>query len=159
MPSHVVFSFDENDNSPLANLFNVFGKVDVGHNISSSAYLAFLKAVLKLNQKYVPIQVLIRTYRGHESVNVEDIVFIEVFHHTLVIHCEEEAYETTGTLTQMEERLRGCGFVRINRHYLVSFNKIIRISHNEIIMKKEQLLHVGKTYQKKIRALIRQRSL
>ncbi len=159
MPSHVVFSFDENDNSPLANLFNVFGKVDVGHNISSSAYLAFLKAVLKLNQKYVPIQVLIRTDRGHESVNVEDIVFIEVFHHTLVIHCEEETYETTGTLTQMEERLRGCGFVRINRHYLVSFNKIIRISHNEIIMKKEQLLHVGKTYQKKIRALIRQRSL
>lgn len=158
MPLHVVFSFEENDNSPLADLFNVFIKANVGHDISETVYHAFLKEVLKTNRKYVPIQVLIRTDRGHESVNVEDILFIEIFHHTLVIHCEEETYETTGTLTQMEERLRGCGFIRINRHYLVSFNKIMRISHNEIIMKKEQLLHVGRTYQKMIRALIRQRS-
>ncbi len=159
MPSHVVFSFDENDNSPLADLFNVFVKVNVGHDISSNAYHAFLQEVLKANRKYVPSQVLIRTDRGHESVNVEDILFIEVFHHTLVIHCEEETYETTGTLTQMEERLRGCGFIRINRHYLVSYNKIMRISHNEIIMKKEQLLHIGKTYQKMIREMMRHRSL
>ena len=158
MPLHVVFSFDENDNSPLANLFNVFIKVNVGQNISSNAYHAFLKAVLKLNRKYVPIQVLIRTDQNYELVNIEDILFIEVFHHTLVIHCEKKTYETLGTLTQMEELLRDFGFIRINRHYLVSFNKIMRISHDEIVMKKEEKLHIGKTYQKMIRSLIRQKS-
>lgn len=158
MPLHVVFSFEENDNSPLADLFNVFIKANVGHDISETVYRAFLKEVLKTNRKYVPTQVLIRTDKDYESVNIEDISFIEVFHHTLVIHCENKTYETSGNLTQMEERLRDCGFIRISRHYLVSFNKILRISHNEIIMKKEQLLHVGRTYQKMIRALIRQRS-
>ena len=60
---------------------------------------------------------------------------------------------------QMEELLRDFDFIRINRHSLVSFNKIMRISHNEIILKKEKQLHIGKTYQKMIRALIRQRSI
>lgn len=158
MPSHVVFSFDENDNSPLADLFNVFVKVNVGHDISRTAYHAFLKAVLKTNQKYVPIQTLIRTDGVHESVNIEDILFIEVIHHTLFIHCRNRTIETPGNLTQMEERLRDYGFIRTHRHYLVPLNKILRISHDEIIMQNERMLHIGKTYQKKIRAMIRKRS-
>ena len=159
MPLHVVFSFDENDNSPLADLFNVFVKVNVGSDIPRNVYLAFLKAILKFNRKYVSIRLLIRTDKVYESVNIEDILFIEVFHHTLVIHCENKIYETQGNLMQMEELLRDFDFIRINRHSLVSFNKIMRISHNEIILKKEKQLHIGKTYQKMIRALIRQRSI
>ena len=51
MPLHVVFSFDENDNSPLADLFNVFVKVNVGSDIPRNVYLAFLKAILKIKEK------------------------------------------------------------------------------------------------------------
>ncbi|MBO7729945.1 MAG: LytTR family transcriptional regulator DNA-binding domain-containing protein [Lachnospiraceae bacterium] len=155
---HVLFSFEENDNPPLADISNVFVKVNASPDIPSNAYHAFLKTILKLNRKYVPIYLLIRTGKDYESVNIEDILFIEVFHHTLVIHCENKTYETQGSLTQMEECLRDCGFIRINRHYLVSFDKIMRISHNEIILKKEKQLHVGRTYQKMLRALIRQKS-
>ena len=74
MPLHVVFSFDENDNSPLADLFNVFVKVNVGSDIPRNVYLAFLKAILKINRKYVSIRLLIRTDKVYESVNIEDIL-------------------------------------------------------------------------------------
>ncbi len=158
MSLHVVFSFDENDNPPLADLFNVFVKANVGHDISSTAYQAFLKEVLEANRKYVSIQTLIRTDRLHESVDIEDILFIEVFHHTLFIHCINKTIKAPGTLTEMEERLRDYGFIRTNRHYLVPFNKIRQISHDEIIMQNENMLHIGKTYQKKIRAMIREKS-
>ncbi len=158
MPLQLVFCFEENDNPPLADLFNVFVKMKVGHDISNATYQAFLQAVLKANRKYVPIQMLIRVDRAHEPVNLEDILFIEVFHHTLKIHCKNRIIETPGNLTKMEERLRDYGFIRTNRHYLVPFNKIRRISHDEIIMQNERMLHIGKTYQKRIRALLRERS-
>ena len=73
---HVLFSFEENDNPPLADISNVFVKVNASPDIPSNAYHAFLKTILKLNRKYVPIYLLIRTGKDYESVNIEDILFI-----------------------------------------------------------------------------------
>ena len=159
MPLQVVFSFEENDNSSLADLFNVFVEVNVGHDISNAEYHAFLQAVLKNNQKYVPINTLIRTDGMLESVNLEDILFIEVFHHTVVIHCQNQIIETQGNLAKMEERLMAYGFVRTHRHYLVPFNKIRRITREDIIIPNNTTLHIGKTYQKKFRELTREKIL
>ena len=159
MPLQVVFSFEENDNPPLADLFNVFVKVNVGRDISYADYLAFLQAVLKANCKYVPINALVRTDGVHESVNLEDILFIEVLHHTIIIHCKNKNIETSGSLTQMEERLSDYGFVRTHRHLLIPLDKIRRVEQDDIYIQNEAPLHIGKSYQKKIRAMIRERTL
>ena len=159
MPLQVVFSFEENDNSSLADLFNVFVKVNVGHDISYAEYHAFLQAIQKTNQKYVPINTLIRTDGVLESVNLEDILFIEVFHHTVVIHCNDQIIETHGNLAKMEERLREYGFVRTHRHYLVPINKIHQITREDIIIPNNTTLRIGRTYQKKFREITRERIL
>ena len=154
----VVFSFEENDNPPLTDLFHTFIKIQVGRDIPYAAYHAFLQAVLKANHKYVPINTLIRIEGIHESVNLEDILYIEVTHHTIKIHCRNnKELETTGTLEKIEERLRDYGFIRTHRRYLVPVNKIRCVTRDAILLQNGCLLHIGKSYQKIIRELFQKR--
>lgn len=154
----VVFCFEENDNPPLADLYNKFVKVNVGQNISSNTFRAFLQAVLKANRRYIPVQMLVPTLLGYKPVDLEDILFITVCHHTLLIHCKNEIYLMPGNLTKIEEHLGDYGFIRAHKQHLVSFNKIQKVCHDKIIMQNNETLHIGKTYQKKIRELVRQKS-
>lgn len=156
---YVIFSFEDQDNYSFADEFDYFVKIRVGYDISEADYQKFLKAILKRNRKYAPILLPIRTPGEIVYVDIEDISFIEVEHHTITVHCQDKKHKMTGNLSKMEDLLHDYNFVRMHQGYLVPFDKIRRIEHNDVILENETSLHIGKTYQKRIRAMARERSL
>lgn len=156
MSYHVIFCFEEKSSKALDDLFKFFLKVEVGkRGTSFSHYLRFLEAIQKINRKYVPIKIPVRRDGVTELVDVADILFPEVFHRTIIIHCTGEDLETTGNLTSFEEQLKYHGFIRTHRHYLVSTSRIRRITGTDIILDNDESLPIGKTYRKEVKEALK----
>lgn len=83
---------------------------------------------------------LLQTEGRMVRLSAEEITYIEVIHHRLQIHTEEQDYTASGTLTTMEERLREEGFVRCNKGYLVNLRHVKRIYADSVLVGNERLL-------------------
>ena len=156
MSYHVIFCFEENNSRALDDLFKFFLKVEVDKRDNSfSHYLQFLEAIQKLNRKYVPVRIPVRRDGITELVDVPDILYLEVSHRTILIHCIREELETTGNLTSYEEQLGPCGFLRIHRRYLISTSHIRTITSTDIILDNGTSLPIGKTYRQEVKSTLK----
>lgn len=61
----------------------------------------------------------------------------------------QQVYVTALTMTELEQRLPADQFIRIHKSYLVSLNKIMRLSGNEIFIS-DAPLPVGLTYRREL---------
>ena len=67
-------------------------------------------------------------------VLLRDIRYVEVRGHRLLYHTEQGGLDGGGTLRETEEKLRGKGFLRCNKCYLVNFRHIVSIQGDTLLM-------------------------
>lgn len=85
-------------------------------------------------------------------IGLEKITYIEVQGHRLLVHLPKESMRAAGTLSAVEKKLSGRGFVRINRSYLVSIDHIKEIADGWIVLDDPDRteIPVGISYEKNL---------
>lgn len=100
-------------------------------------------------------QSLFITTRGtHITVNIEDIIYAEVFDRKVIIHTMDSDIEYYGKLKDLEKKV-GEDFYRPHRAYLVNFNFIKKYDATTIYMKKGQALMAKQNYKGFVKSYLR----
>lgn len=89
------------------------------------------KAVLSIKkkvQKTIIVNDVANTYR----ININDIVYIEVFKHRVFYHTTQGDFDTRSTLTECEKELPSNQFVRCNSGYIVNLQYVTGISYDDL---------------------------
>lgn len=97
---------------------------------------------------------LITTGGTHITVNIEDIVYAEVFDRKVIVHTMDRDIEYYGKLKDLEKKA-GEDFYRPHRAYLVNFNFIRKYDAATIYLKKGQALMAKQNYQGFVKSYLR----
>ncbi|SKB86793.1 LytR/AlgR family response regulator transcription factor [Dyadobacter psychrophilus] len=82
-----------------------------------------------------------------------NIDFVEAYGEYVLIFCGKEKIMTLGQLGKMEQMLRGPGFVRVHRSFIVNFAKVDAIQGNTIYIG-EREIPLSKTYREAFMELV-----
>ena len=82
----------------------------------------------------------------YEKIYYSDILYVEALQNYAVINLRDKKYISYLTLKAVEEHLPSAQFLKINKSFLVSLQKIERIEGNEIIINSKRL-QIGRTFK------------
>ena len=97
---------------------------------------------------------LINTGGKHITVNLEDLVYAEVFDRKLILHTMDAEIEYYGKMKELEEKV-GNEFFRTHRSYLVNFGFIRKYDATTVYLEKGQALMAKRKYQKFVEQYLR----
>ena len=86
-----------------------------------------------------------------EKLSTDDVYYIEVFSHKLLIHTKNGDYFTKGTLSECEKQLADLMFVRLDKSSLVNIANIDYIRKNEVILSNGITLFASRNHIKNIK--------
>lgn len=89
---------------------------------------------------------MVTTGGRHVVVNLEDIIYAEVFDRKVVIHTMDSDIEYYGRMKELEKQA-GDEFFRTHRGYLVNFRFIRKYDSNTVYLKKGQALMAKQNYR------------
>lgn len=95
-----------------------------------------------------------RSEGGDFFVPLSDLYYFEAEGNYLCVYLKDENYRIRSTMTMVENTLRGDGFIRIHKGFLVNQEHIKTMMAEEILMENGELLPVGKAYAKDAKNLI-----
>ncbi len=96
-------------------------------------------------------QLWLKTSDGDVKLRLSDVLFIESQNQNIAVNTSDDTYVVRGNISDYEERLAPEGFFRIHRGYLISLDKVIRITGKEVIMEDGTPLPVSRTRESKLR--------
>lgn len=89
--------------------------------------------------------VVIRCKKAEKAVPVSEILYIEVLDTLLKLHtCSGEVYQTTGHLSQMQQRLPPGQFLRCHKSYLVNLEYVEGIRRYVLMLRNGQQIPISK---------------
>lgn len=86
---------------------------------------------------------------GIKKIPIRQIVYIEVYVHTITIHTVDEVIERRGSLKKYEELLKNEYFIYIHRSYMINLRYLTEIRQNYAYVGKEKLL-IARTRKKAV---------
>ncbi len=97
---------------------------------------------------------IITTGGSHVTVNLEDIVYAEVFDRKVILHTINADIEYYGKMKELEAEA-GDDFYRPHRAYLVNFNYIRKYNAATIYLEKGQALMAKQNYKEFVKCYLR----
>lgn len=86
-------------------------------------------------------KLIIDTRQEYRVVATSDIIFIEVEKHDLWVHISGgKKYKMSGTLKQIEEKLKGQPFCRCNNCYLINLDRVELIKDDKVFIEGHELI-------------------
>ena len=104
-------------------------------------YKAMDKAIerIRLVEPYIILQEKGETLR----LNLRNILYVEVFSHSCVIHKTSGLIEQKVSITKLEESF-GEQFVRVHRSYLVNLERVKQIGKTEIVLENDEIVPLSR---------------
>lgn len=90
----------------------------------------------------------------HITVNLEDIIYAEVFNRKVILHTMDSDIEYYGKMKELEKKA-GEDFYRSHRAYLVNFGFIKKYDATTIYLEKGQALMSKQNYQEFVKCYLR----
>ena len=113
----------------------------------------FERVLSKLEYKN-NLDFLLLTNNGTRKIKVRDILYVEVFRHTLVYHMNDgNKYSSRGALNTIEEKLSNQGFAKCNRCYLVNLFYVDSVDDFVLNIANEKLIISHPTKKSFMKAL------
>ena len=97
---------------------------------------------------------LITTGGKHITVNLEDVVYAEVFDRKVILHTMDADIEYYGKMKELEEKV-GDEFYRTHRSFLVNFSFIRKYDATTIYLERGQVLMAKQNYQGFVKQYLR----
>ncbi|MDN5292564.1 MAG: two-component system, LytTR family, response regulator [Anaerophaga sp.] len=88
---------------------------------------------------------------GYKSVkvNVSDILYVEGMKEYVVIHTKDKKFTKLDRMKNMENFLKGKGFIRVHKSYIVSVKNIDSVFGNTIEINQKQL-PLGRSFRDEV---------
>ena len=104
-------------------------------------YKAMDKAIerIRLVEPYIILQEKGETLR----LNLRNILYVEVFSHSCVIHTTSGSIEQKVSITELEKSF-GEQFVRVHRSYLVNLERVKQIGKTEIVLENDEIVPLSR---------------
>ncbi|MDY8137051.1 response regulator transcription factor [Aquimarina sp. 2201CG5-10] len=80
------------------------------------------------------------------KVNFSEILYAEAYGNFVKIHLPESTLTTASTLTNMEEKLKTNGFLRIHKSFIINIENINSIQGNQVIIGNMKI-PIGQSYR------------
>jgi DNA-binding LytR/AlgR family response regulator len=100
-----------------------------------------------------PAYFFIKSGSGFEKIYFDDLLFVEAAQNYCALHTTRGKFLTLSTIHALEERLPAERFLRIQKSYIVSIDKITSVNPVEVTLG-EQRIPVGKNYRESVQALV-----
>lgn len=109
-------------------------------------------AVERFLKKYTPESVCFNIPGGYLHVKLPDIVYIEIFNHSVILHKADGSSKTfRGTLKEIESQMPQLLFLKPHRSYLVNPEHISRFSRSGIEVTDGTVIPVSRKLYEKVR--------
>ena len=115
----------------------------------SKRSLGIQSEIKKETIHYLNVKADRKTYK----IDVSTIHYIESLKDYSKIVCSEESIVTHDSLSNLEVLLKGCGFLRIHRSFLVAIDKIRSFDAESVFLEKKEL-PISRTYKKSVLATL-----
>lgn len=92
--------------------------------------------------------VLVQRQNGMVRLRVQEISYIEVRGHTLFFHTDTGEISGSGTLYELEDKLKDKGFLRCNKCYLVNQRHIAAVQGYTLVMSQGEVLQISRPRKK-----------
>lgn len=93
----------------------------------------------RLKHKLEDTSITVTSGSTTKRLSVNDITYVEVENHTLIIHLINGSYKIRGTISEIEKELKPYYFCRCNACYLVNLKHVKQLNGNNVIVDKESL--------------------
>lgn len=108
-----------------------------------------LEAMVGTAQAYF----FIKSGAGFEKIFFDDLLYVEAAQNYCALHTTRGKFLTLSTIHALEERLPAERFLRIQKSYIVSIDKITSVNPVEVTLG-DQRIPVGKNYRESLQALV-----
>lgn len=92
--------------------------------------------------------------KGKKDILLDRLVYIESKLHRIEFHevgDKKANYYMYGVLNDLENELKGCGFVRVHQSYLVNMKHISQIANYKVFLKNGRQLNIPKTRYREVK--------
>lgn len=96
------------------------------------------------NINFIYKKIRIRSDYMTMNIPLKDILFIEVFNKTCVIHTKQKAVTSSVPLSELEEKLNKEGFLRCHKSFLVNMHYIEKHSNSGFFLSNKQFIPISK---------------
>ncbi len=104
-------------------------------------------------EKHTPHMLRLSVPRGTMRLPVSDVIYFEIYGHTIVIHLRDGSSESwSGTLKDLEDALPQSCFVRPNRSYLVNLEHIVVFGSAGLRLSSGETVPVSKSAYAKVQS-------
>lgn len=117
--------------------------------LSYSDFSQKMQKALSVIDSNADVALVVARSDGFVRVSVKKISYIEVMGHKLLYHTDEETITATGSLTELEEKLRPYSFMRCNSCYLLNPKYIQSVQGHNVLMQNGDLLKISHPKRKK----------
>ncbi len=134
-----------------------------GYSVDASAYIIkpLTKEDFELKMPRIINKIKSKTFNGlilntseeTISVNINDILYIEVYGHYLTYYVGDKKYIVRQTLSSAEEKLSNYGFFRINKYNLVNIKAINKIIGDDIYIK-DNILKISRSRKQEFKKVL-----
>ncbi len=86
---------------------------------------------------------------GSARIKLRDLLYVEISGHAMTYHTHEGTVSGTGTLSALEDKLRGKGFARCNSCYLVNLAYVETVRGYQLLLKDGTELQISQPKKKR----------
>lgn len=96
-------------------------------------------------KQHSPRMLCLTTAKGMLRVPVSDVLYFEIYSHTIIIHRQDGASSSwSGTLSALEKQLPADCFVRPHRSYVVNLGHIVRLDRASLTLSSGDAIPISK---------------
>lgn len=104
--------------------------------------------VLSENNRTNPSQeIFIKSGYEHIRVDLTDVIYIKSDADYTEIYLDNKKHLSSESLKNWEERLENHQFIRVHKSYLINSAKIEKLVGNQIYLKKNKIIPIGRAYK------------
>lgn len=124
-----------------------------------SKFIAAIDKVWNRKRNLQALAIAVPTYTDHLYLKVEgdiikikfeEIVYVQSWGNYIKVHTKDEIFLSPVTTTEIEEKLDQQVFMRIHKSYIVSLNRIEKISGAQVYLDNNTILPIGNTFKRKV---------
>ena len=93
--------------------------------------------------------IFVKTRKGLEKINIDDIRWIEAYDYYSYIRLEDQKVLATVTLKELEQKVSNTSFVKVHRKYSINFNHLEKVIGNQVEIAGE-LIPVSRSHKEEL---------
>jgi len=94
---------------------------------------------------------------NHILLSLSGVQYFESSGHVITAVSEKEKHQFRDTISNLTDLLENKGFIRVSRSHLVNINYIFHLVGNQIIIRQNEKITVGRAYKQSIESALKRR--